>query len=195
MPHRTPLAGDHIVSARDQGISLPEKGSPESPAMMPVPQKSKPVPEKNPAMEIVPLKNGAGYMRIASARRAQEDVSFVLREDPKLFTALYALAEGRDGEVSREQRQELMEWETVATGGKLRPDIKAVMLAGYRDTPAGPVMTEPLDLSNPEHAAIVEQLDKEEEASSRRGRVRFRLEVARRMQQDKNKGDDGDRGR
>jgi hypothetical protein len=114
-------------------------------------------------------------------------------DGPGLVSALHALAEGRRDEVSREERRILQERQYIDRAGKLRPRIKAIILAGYRATPAGPVITEPLDLSSPEHEAAAQRYDELREA-----RVNQSLEQARIWHAEylrRNKDKDEKRGR
>ena len=74
----------------------------------------------------------------------------------------------------------MRDWQSDMAG-LLRPaDLKAVMIAGCRETPSGPVITEPFDLSNPEHAAIVQRDQEREERARGRDQsfaVRLRLAI------------------
>jgi hypothetical protein len=108
---------------------------------------------------ILPLRNGAGPMKIAKARGVQAQLCGLLQEQPELFVALHALVEGRGDEVNREQRRMLKDWGMLTRAGGVQPEFRAVMIAGCRETPAGPVITEPFDLSDPEHAAAAQRAD------------------------------------
>jgi hypothetical protein len=153
--------------------------------------------EERPDNVIVPLKNGGGQIAIGEARYAQEELRLLMTssevDGPGLVTALHALAEGRRDAVSREQREILQKREFIDRAGEVRPRTKAVILAGYRQTPAGPVITEPLDLSNPAHEAAARRDAELTEASVKRSLARIRLLHAGLGRADKGKG--GDRGR
>jgi hypothetical protein len=153
--------------------------------------------EERPGDVIVPLMNGGGQISIGQARYAQEELRLLMTstevDGPGLLTALHALAEGRRDAVSREQHEILQKRQFIDRAGEVRTRIKAVILAGYRQTPAGPVMTEPLDLSNPEHEAASERYKEFMEALHRQGFKQFRLIAAQLKGRDKRK--DEDRGR
>jgi hypothetical protein len=150
--------------------------------------------EERPGDAIVPLMNGVGKISIGQARYAQEELRLLMTstevDGPGLVSALHALAEGRPDAVSREQREILRQEELIDRAGEVRRRIKAVILAGYRLSPAGPVITEPLDLSNPEHEAASERHRDYMEALSRQGRKQFRLIAAELKSRDKRNGDD-----
>jgi hypothetical protein len=150
--------------------------------------------EERPGDAIVPLMNGVGKISIGQARYAQEELRLLMTstevDGPGLVSALHALAEGRPDAVSREQREILRQEELIDRAGEVRRRIKAVILAGYRLSPAGPVITEPLDLSNPEHEAASERHRDYMEALSRQGRKQFRLIAAEWKSRDKRNGDD-----
>ena len=151
--------------------------------------------EEDPYKIVVPLKNGAGRMSIGAARHAQELLRLTLNQNPELITTLHALIEGRGGEVSPEQRRALKDDLLLTRAERVPPDIRAVMVAGYRETPAGPVITEPLDLTNPEHAAAAQQADDERDAAFRRMDPRIRMLMAGMKSPPKRKDDDQERSR
>ena len=111
-------------------------------------------------------------------RAAQEELRLLLQHEPELFAALRALVEGRVGEVRRDQHQALMEGGYLTRSGGVRGDLKAIMTAGFRETDVGPVIEEPLDLTNPEHAAIVHQRDQKFQQMLHQSRPRIRLLLA-----------------
>jgi hypothetical protein len=109
--------------------------------------------------EVLPLKNGAGQMELGAGRAAVQDLRMILGHEPELLTALHSLAEGRRSRVMQEQIRTLKEMEFVTRSGQVRPDIRAVMIAGYRDEAGRPFIDEPFDLRDPQHAAIAQRCD------------------------------------
>ena len=148
------------------------------PTAMPDQLREERLSEEDVYQRILPLKNGAGKMRIAVARCAQEELWLVLRHEPELFAALHALVEGRSDGVSQEQRKALEEGRLLTRDGAVRSDLRAIMKAGYHETPAGPIIIEPFDLTNPEHAAIAQRADDEFQQSLDRSRPRMQMFLA-----------------
>jgi hypothetical protein len=84
---------------------------------------------------------------------------WILEYEPELLRALHALGEGCRDRVTRNEVQSLMKGDFVTRTGKVRPDIRAVMIAGYRDDGSRPLVDEPFDLSDPGHAAVAQRYD------------------------------------
>jgi hypothetical protein len=149
-----------VHSRADQWAGLPGKVGPENAAPVPPEPMEGPVREEECGQIEVPLKNGAGWMKIGAARIAQEELRLLLLEGPEYVTALHALVEGRGDEVSHEHYNMLKRERMLTRAGGVRADIKAIMIAAYRESVAGlPVIEEPLDLTKPEHAAAVQCAD------------------------------------
>jgi hypothetical protein len=198
MPRRKPLVtppdsehGGRLPTGRGMRSPGPK---PSTPAAMPGKLTEERLDEERPGDVVVPLKNGVGRIAIGDARYAQEELRLLMTsaevDGPGLVTALHALAEGRRDAVSREQREILQKRQFIDRAGELRPRIKAVVLAGYRQTPAGPVITEPLDLSNPEHEAAARRDAEEQEARVNRRSGRFRIWLADQEVRERRKGED-----
>jgi hypothetical protein len=202
MPRRRSLpieitGGDVDVPSRaTTWTEMPVEGKPGSPAAAPEQLTEERLKEEEydqMTQMILPLKNGAGQMRLVSARAAQEELRLLLQHEPELFAALRALVEGRVGEVRRDQHQALMEGGYLTRSGGVRGDLKAIMTAGFRETDVGPVIEEPLDLTNPEHAAIVHQRDQKFQQMLHQSRPRIRLLLAELKA--RSKGNDKGEGR
>ena len=142
---------------------------------------------------ILPLKRGR-QIGWSVPRAAQEELRLLLQHEPELFAALRALVEGRVGEVRRDQHQALVEGGYLTRSGGVRGDLKAIMTAGFRENgDVGPVIEEPLDLTNPEHAAIVHQRDQKFQQMLHQSRPRIRLLLAELKA--RSKGNDKGEGR
>jgi hypothetical protein len=178
-----------------QWPGMPGECNPGNAADAPAGLREERLGEEEDDRAILPLKNGAGRMRSIDVRLAQEELRFLLKDDPELFKAFHALAEGRGKEVSQKQRLALRQWQSEVREGGLRPaELKAVILAGYFDTPAGPGISEPFDLSNPEHEAIAERIRQRDEAVLNRPRRDIRLLIAELKAKEKSKGDKDEKG-
>lgn len=156
-----PLRGNAGCSSTASWCTkLPGEWKRNSPAAIPSRLTEESLPESDGdriGRMILPLKNGAGRLRVNLVRFVQSELLLILREEPELLPVLYALAEGRGDGGNPEQRERIRKWGLLTRSGEPRPEIRAVMLAGYRQTPAGPVITEPLDLSDPKHAAAIDR--------------------------------------
>ena len=82
----------------------------------------------------------------------------LLENDPKIFQAALELAHGRVQPPREMQllRHALLTFHT----GQLRPSIRNLLLASYRDTPEGPVMAFPFKLDNEEDRMAVEAAER-----------------------------------
>jgi hypothetical protein len=124
--------------------------------------------EKKPAHRAeLPLKKGGGRIEMVNAHATERELRHLLERDPEHFRALRALVEGRPAEVSKEHLRDLRKWAFVMRDGSIRPAVKAIMTAAVRDTPDGPALVYPLDLSNPEDAATAARVEKEFDKAGR----------------------------
>jgi hypothetical protein len=116
----------------------------------------------------VTLRNGAGEMPLIKAAEAQTDLCDLLRDDPALFPALRALADGRREEVSREQVKALREWGVLTVSGRVRSDLQIVLKAAYEEKDGQPSIAGLAEMVMPEDAAVVRRfLDWEKEIEER----------------------------
>jgi hypothetical protein len=193
-PLITPADSKHGGPLPTGRRTRPQGRRPSTPAATPGKLTEERLEEERPGDVIVPLKNGCGQISIGQARYAQEELRLLMTstevDGPGLVSALHALAEGRHDSVSGEQREILQKRQFIDRAGEVRPRVKAVILAGYRQTPAGPVITEPLDLSKPEHEAASERHGEYMEALYRQGIKQFRLIAAELKGRDKRNGED-----
>jgi hypothetical protein len=109
--------------------------------------------EEDYAHRRVPLRNGAGEMAVGKAAAAEAELRTLLKHD--LLPALRALADGRRGEVSREQVKELREWGAVTGSGRVRGDLQMALKASYEEKDGKPSIVAPFDMTNPNDAAAV----------------------------------------
>jgi hypothetical protein len=122
----------------------------------------------------LPLKNGAGQMKVGTALVFSEGLRQLQERHPDQFRALWALVNGRSEEASTEQRRALRRLWYLKRDGSLNSNIKAIMLAAVRETPDGLCLVNPLDLRTPEDAAYVERFEQQREARGSQGPERLR---------------------
>jgi hypothetical protein len=135
---------------------------------------------KKPAYRAeLPLKKDGGRIEMANAHATERELRDLLERDPEHFRALRALVEGRPEEVSREHLRDLRKWAFVMRDGSIRPAVKAIMTAAVRDTPDGPALVYPLDLSNPEDAATAASVEMEFDKAERDLPKRIRQAIKR----------------
>jgi hypothetical protein len=169
-------------SSRDEGrtgmvAARPEKGT--RPAVAPEQLREERLKEAGKKDDprigpTLPLKRDAGQMEVGWARRWEDGLRDLLEKDPQLFRALEALVEGRPEGVSEQHFRDLRESIYLLPDGSPHPDVKAIMMAAYRQTPEGPAVVDPLDVRSPEDAATVQHFDDQREERRRRGADRLR---------------------
>jgi hypothetical protein len=69
------------------------------------------------------------------------------------------LVERRPEEVTEQQSRDLRKWGFLARDRSPLPGARAIIEAAYRETPEGPVIVDPIDVSNPEHAATLQRAE------------------------------------
>lgn len=107
------------------------------------------------------LKNGVEV----DARKAYVDWRMFVgaeKETPAHVQALVALARGDDGSVPSNVRLALQstyeDW--FASDGSLLPLIKDVVLSAFRDTPDGPVIVNPFQLTSQADAEVFDRVER-----------------------------------
>ena len=137
------------------------------------------------------LKNTGEASEISEARRDAEHIRRLSEADPGLFRALQDLVEGRDRDVSRQQRRALRE-EWLLLGRDLAPHpwVTSIMKAALRRVPDGPCVVDPLDVRTAEDAAHIQRVENEARRRSEEWMVRCYKKLTRRPgRDDEPKGD------
>jgi hypothetical protein len=110
-----------------------------------------------------PLKKTGETMEIPDAIWHADHLRRLLEEDPALFQALHHLVEGRDKEVSKEQRRALRrDWLLVGRDYSPHPWVISTMKAALRQSADGPCIVDPLDVRTPEDEAFVRRVEDRE---------------------------------
>jgi hypothetical protein len=106
------------------------------------------------------LKNGS-VADVEDALAALGYLRYLLDEEPKLFAALLALAQGKPEDADPEQVKALPKGEFFGTDDKLRPIVAAVLLSSFRQTREGSVLINPFRFESETDKLMVERLAKE----------------------------------
>jgi hypothetical protein len=117
----------------------------------------------------LPLKKGAGRMEIVIARAFAEDLGDLLERNPEHFAALRAIVEGRSADATDAHKRDLTKWCYLMPDGSPRDHVKLLVAAAVRDTPEGPVVVDPVDITRPEDAAVLRQAAQEMKKVAKKG--------------------------
>jgi hypothetical protein len=162
-PVATGAGSNGVYSHRGGWIDMPVEWEPKETAAVPgQPMEGRLVRLVDYARRRVALRNGAGEMPLIKAASAQTDLRDLLRDDPTLFEALRALADGRREEVSREQVKGLREWGVVTGSGRVRGDLQMVLKASYEGKDGKPSIVGLAEMVMPADAAAARRLLAEE---------------------------------
>lgn len=114
------------------------------------------IPEEQP----VRLKNGA-EMPLARAVSQVNSLRSTLEHDPQgeaVIRALFLVASGKNHEVSEEIKQNLRDGLELRPDGTLHPDLEAVILSSYRETPEGTTLVDPFPVESEKKANTRDQI-------------------------------------
>jgi hypothetical protein len=117
----------------------------------------------------VTLKNGAGLMDLGGARCLEDGLRDLLERYPEHFRAFHAIVEGRGEEVSKELQREMKRWGLLRSDGSPNPVFESVMVASYRETPDGPAIVDPVDLSTQDDVTALKRFDEQAEKQHSKG--------------------------
>jgi hypothetical protein len=139
------------------------------------------------------LKKDAGSMEFEWTREDEKHLRRLLEKEPEHFRALHALVEGRDEEVTKQQRRDLRGWGYLSRDLAPLPGVKAVMSAAVRQTPDGLCLVDPIDIRSDDDAKAVQRLDAQREEQYEQGLERLSRRLRKRRPNGNSEGTDRSR--
>jgi hypothetical protein len=108
---------------------------------------------------VLSLKNG-GQIEAGLGLAAYDQVTFLFQKNPNLFTALLSIARGNLDAGTAEEKESLRNGFFLRQDFSIVDSVHDVLLSAYQETPDGPTLVNPFQLETPDHARLLERLER-----------------------------------
>lgn len=133
--------------------------------------------KSEPRRPELPLKRSGERRELSSTRMREDYVRSLLEQQPAHFRALVSLVKGDEEGVTEQRIEDLKSWYYLEGDGTVKPGIRDIIESAYRETPDGPCIVNPFDVTNPADAATLQRANEQLAERQQGGAERMRRAI------------------